>query len=326
MPPLSDQMQAKYDALRSGAVLARAANRAQLAVTGKDRATFLHGFCTNDIKRLAVGEGCEAFLTNVQGRTVGLVNVFCDPGRLVLETVAGQVEPMIGGLDRYIIREDVQLVDHSQDWSLLRVAGPQAAALLKRSFAMEAALQPWQHATCEWDGQPLVIRRVDACGSPEFLVGFESSAADRGWQALVDAGAVACDSSVLEVGRIEMGTPVFGIDITDDNLPQEVDRNATAISFTKGCYLGQETVARIDALGHVNRLLRGLRLDSQEVPPTGTEFFRDGNVVARTTSACWSPHLNGPLALAYVRRELAETGERLEGATGHADVVTLPLA
>ena len=123
-----------------------------------------------------------------------------------------------------------------------------------------------------------------------------------------------------------MGTPLFGQDVTSDNLPQEVDRGAAAISFTKGCYLGQETVARIDAMGHVNQRLLGLRLAGDTVPPAGSQIEVDGKLAARITSSCYSPRLSAALALAYVRRGHDQIGNRLASEFGEAEVTALPFS
>jgi folate-binding protein YgfZ len=138
---------------------------------------------------------------------------------------------------------------------------------------------------------------------------------------LREAGAIECGRDALETCRIEAGMPLFGRDITDDNLPQEVNRNAQAISFTKGCYLGQETVARIDALGHVNKLLVRLQFLGQGVPSTGSELTLDGKTVGHVTSATFSPRIGKALALAYVRTASTEPGTRLQSAGGDAVVV-----
>src|SRR5262249_54035500 len=160
-------------------------------------------------------------------------------------------------------------------------------------------------------------RNVDLAGPEGFLIACQRADVGQVQAALVAAGAVLCDESVFEAARIEYGTPLFGRDFSDENLPQEVGRDRQAISFTKGCYLGQETVARIDALGHVNRLLRGVKFESDSVPAIGTELFGSAGEcsdqiasqnqaagakpIGRVTSACWSPRLNAPLGLAMVR-------------------------
>jgi folate-binding protein YgfZ len=134
-----------------------------------------------------------------------------------------------------------------------------------------------------------------------------------------------CDADAVEAARIEAGAPLFGRDITLENLPQEVGRDAQAISFTKGCYLGQETVARIDALGHVNKLLVGVKFAGDQLPAARTPLRAGGKSAGEVTSAAWSPRLGAVLALAYVKRLLAKPGTRLESDAGSAEVVALPL-
>jgi folate-binding protein YgfZ len=130
----------------------------------------------------------------------------------------------------------------------------------------------------------------------------------------------------LEIARLEAGFPWFGIDITADNLAPEVGRDKQAISYVKGCYLGQETIARIDALGHVNRLLVGVAIEAAAVPPQGSELTAAGKTVGHVTSAVFSPRLQAPLALAYVRRGYNEPGAKLTSTAGPARVVALPLS
>ena len=325
MPAPPAEIQTQYEALQSAVGIAPCKDRTQIELTGKDRASFLHGFCTNDIKRLAPGQGCEAFLTDVQGKTIGFVNIFCELNRIVVETAPGQAAHIIKSLERFLIREDVQLTDRTENWPELLVAGPAATRLIEQVFGATIRLEPRHHVRCQWQGQELAVRRVDYTGQPDFLIAIETSDWQACWDAFRAAAAVPCCESAIEIARIEAGTPNFAVDITDDNLPQEVDRNATAISFTKGCYLGQETIARIDALGHVNRLLRGIHVVSNVIPPRGSEFLRDDRFVGRITSACWSYKLQAPLALAYVRREFSSPGSRLESPNGEAEVVALPL-
>ena len=133
-------------------------------------------------------------------------------------------------------------------------------------------------------------------------------------------GDVCCQEA-WEALRIESRLPLFGIDFDNTNLPQEVDRNAQAISFTKGCYLGQETIARIDALGHVNKKVVLLQFDRETAPPVGLELSVDGKKVGSVTSGCWSPHENAPVGLAIVRRGSNELGNQLASDLGEATVI-----
>jgi folate-binding protein YgfZ len=144
---------------------------------------------------------------------------------------------------------------------------------------------------------------------------------------LMLAGAAACGEQAFQSARIENGTPLYGADISEENLPQEIGRDQLAISFTKGCYLGQETVARIDALGHVNRTLCGVRFSCDSVPRAGTPLFSDAldKPVGQITSSCWSPRLKSPLALAFLKRGHHEPSTKLNWEGGPAEVVALPL-
>jgi folate-binding protein YgfZ len=143
-------------------------------------------------------------------------------------------------------------------------------------------------------------------------------------QILRDRSSTPCNMAAFNSLRIEAGTPLFGVDFNEQNFPQEVGRDGEAISFTKGCYLGQETVARIDALGHVNQRLVGVRFLASGVPEAGTVVARDGQKAGRVTSAAYSPQLRAPLALAMVRRAANSPGTRLESPLGECEVVRLP--
>jgi len=138
---------------------------------------------------------------------------------------------------------------------------------------------------------------------------------------LVNAGAAMCSAEALETIRIEAGSPSYGLDITDEHLPQEIGRDDQAISFTKGCYLGQETVARIQTLGHVNRRLVTLRVDAKRIPEPGAELVSDGKSVGQITSTAWSPRFAAPLALVFVWRGYDQTGATLRLGTHTAQVV-----
>jgi tRNA-modifying protein YgfZ len=317
---------AQYEALTAGVGLARHFQRTQVELTGRDRATFLNNFCTNDVRRLEPGGGCEAFVTSVQGKVLGHVFVFCRPESLVIDTVPGQGAALVAHLDRYLIREQVELHDRSAEWAELLLAGPLAEQLLAQGGA---ALPPaggrLMNADATLFGHAVSLRRVDVTGPDGFFISCDSSAAASTLEKLLEAGAISCDAAAVEAARIEAGFPLFGVDITDKNLPQEVGRDAQAISFTKGCYLGQETVARIDALGHVNRTLVGVRFGGVDVPPSGTELFADEQPVGAVTSAAFCPKLAAPLALAYVRRGYNTPGTPLASPQGDAQVVSLPV-
>ena len=314
---------AEYDALIDGVALAHLSDRTQIELTGSDRSTFLHNLCTNDVRKLETGAGCEAFLCDVQGKILHYVYVFVGTDSLVLETVPGQAESLIAHLDRYLIREDVQFHDRSRDWNEMLMGGPESAGLLTQLTSITLPQKRLQCRDIELTSQTVSCRQVDWVGPVGFLLSCDDRDAAPVWRKLVDAGARPCGREAIETARVESGTPCFGQDVTKANLPQEVGRDRQAISFTKGCYLGQETVARIDALGHVNRMLVGLLFDEPKVPPPGMELSDDGKTVGQVTSATFSFRHDAPLALAYVRREKSAAGTELQSPRGKATVITL---
>jgi hypothetical protein len=178
------------------------------------------------------------------------------------------------------------------------------------------------------DGATLSIRRIDWAGPVAVVLSCQASEKETVYQRLLAAGGVRVSGDAggaVDALRIEAGFPEYGRDVTDANLPQEVARDRLAMSFHKGCYLGQETVARIDALGHVNRYLVGVRFDGGGIPPVGTPLSAEGKTLGNVTSATFSPRLGVPLALAYVRRGHHGPGTRLDSPLGTAEVVALPL-
>jgi tRNA-modifying protein YgfZ len=319
-----DLLASEYAALTVGLGMVDFASRTQLELTGEDRSAFLHSFTTNDIRGLQPGRGCEAFVLDARGHTLGHVMVFSTPHSLVLDTVPGQAEKLASHLNRYIIRERVEITDRSEDWGELLLAGAEIVPLLAEMFESVPANR-LDHGQVQLTGNPLWLRRVDLAGPEGFLLAGHCEAVDAASIALAAEGLTSCSAEAFESVRLEAGFPWYGRDITDKNLPQEVGRDRWAISLTKGCYLGQETVARIDALGHVNKMLVSIRFSTSSVPPVGATLRSNGATVGEVTSATYSPRLNSPMALAYVRRGHDVVGMKLDSDHGAAEVVVPPL-
>lgn len=302
----------EYEAFRSGRGYIELDNWSSVTLTGNDRQTFLHNFCTNDVKRLRPGEQCEAFITNVKGKVLGHVIVTCRLEELVLITTPGQAEPFISHLDRYLIREDVQFSNTTGQRVFLLLAGARDGS--------DSAL--WNSPG--WASYHLLLWSfTDA--PPTTLIEVASAQLPALQEQLATDDAIRCDERVWQAIRMEAFWPIYGIDFDESNLPQEVGRNETAISFTKGCYLGQETVARIDALGHVNRQLTGVRFASANVPAAGTILSLGSEVTGRVTSSSYAPRFGAPLALAMVRREHTAPGSKFESDDGPCEVIALPV-
>jgi folate-binding protein YgfZ len=312
-----------YRLLQQGCGFVDLSDCTQLELHGGDRQRFLHNLCTNDIQKLQVGQGCEAFATTVQGKCLGHILVFCGVQSLVVTTVPGQAEVLLPHWDRYLITEDVQLSDHSQDWGQLLMAGNQASRLLHAMTAQWNLDQDCAHQSFMLDHMVVWARRTPMTAAPTYLLACLRPHLPDLMARLVSAGATQCSLAALHMARVEHGFPWFGWDISDKNLPQEVNRNQRAISFQKGCYLGQETIARIDALGHVNRLLVGVRCESTDVPQVDAPILIDGQNVGHVTSAAYSPRADAGLALAYVRSQHSRPGTRVELPAGPAQIVEL---
>lgn len=325
---------AEYRHAIDHAALFDLSHEGKIEVTGKDAAAFLHNLCTNDVRNLAVGAGCEAFLTTGQARIVAHVGIEhgrTPDGRDVywLDTAPGMAARVVQHLDHYLISEQVELADRTTDFAQYHLAGPEAAAVLGRACGgpppdlAELHSQSVSFGTAE--GR---IGRHDRLGLPGFDIWCGREQAAAVWQALRQGGARPAGLRAYHLLRVEAGMPIYGLDIDDTNLPQEVGRTEQTVSFTKGCYIGQETVARIRTYGHVNRSLVGLRLASDQPVPSGSKLFRAGQEVGQVTSSVTSPRLGTAIALAYVRRGSQEPGTNLEveatGQRGAAEVVPLP--
>ncbi len=299
--------------------------RTQIELTGADRASFLHNLCTNDLRKLPNGSGCEAMFLNAQGKILSFVRLFAEAERLVLDTVPGRSEFLLKYLDRYLMREQVVLTDRSNAWAVLIVAGPQSAELLHKLCGGAPPVGLLQHAAVQIAGCAATLEHVDFTGTDCYFVRCASGDLPTIEAALATSGGRACAPEAIEAARIEHGTPLFGIDISEKNLPQELGRDQRAISFTKGCYIGQETVARIDALGHVNRLLRGVRFDPAAPARVGDAIEADGLNIGEVTSLAWSPKLQSPLGLAYIKRSHASSGTQATCGGFPAAIVELPV-
>ena len=293
-------------------------DRTQIEVTGRDRVKFLHSFCTNDIKKLQPEQGCEAFVTNVNGKVLGHIFVFAERDSLWIESAPGSVATLLTHFDKYVITEDVRFTDRSAEFAELLLAGPPSTELLERLGLSIAALPRYGHLSHGSDALPArSVRRVDWFDSSTWLLSTPVSQREEFQRTLTQAGARPADVNEFHAWRIAAGFPIYGSDITEDNLAQEVGRTPLAISFTKGCYLGQEPIARIDAMGHVNRQLCRLEIASGPLPEAGTPILDkpppDGKSIGTITSSMWKWRSDDdkPLALAYLRSSFAKVGSQV---------------
>lgn len=307
---------AEYQAVRRGVGVVDRSDRGLVEATGRDRAAFLHALLSNEIGALAPGQGCAATLLDVHGKVQVTLLVWVLEDRIVLLTPPGMGAATLEMLDKYLFAEKVVLEDVTATRALLLLAGPDAPALASRVAGAAPPATAWASVPATLDGVDVrLVRGGGETGEPEVWIMAPAEAGARVWDAVVTAGARPVGQAAVDTLRIEAGTPRFGQDVDATVLLPEIPFDAL-LSQTKGCYPGQEVVVRIRDRGHVNRRLRGLVLDAGEPPAAGTEVWAGDAAVGRVTSATRSPALGRPIALAFVRRQHAEAGTRLEVRSG----------
>ena len=302
---------------------AGAASRGWIRVTGNDRVRWLNGMVTNSIQQLQPGQGCYNFILSAQGRIQGDCYAFAQPDSLLLETDLAQVTPLLALLDRFIIMDEVELRDESGEWTGIGIAGPQAAAVLERS-GFPARLQPVHLESLPVPGGVVRFIPAHSNGIPRFEIWATAEAISEIGRKLAEAGADRCGAQAVEWLRILEGTPQYGTDIRDTDLPQETAQ-AHALHFSKGCYIGQEIVERIRSRGNVHRTFSGFLLHG-EAPGAGALLQADGQKAGELTSV-GHIQLDGRetlIALGYVRREALGRHAVLRYPGGTAEPMSLP--
>jgi folate-binding protein YgfZ len=295
----------------------------RIAITGADRQNFINNFCTNIIRTLPVGAGLEAFVTDIKGHALGHGWFWAIENELLFDTVPGQGSALIAHWDRYLIRERVEFEDRTDTTAFWCLAGEEAPRLLA-NFG-DLPTESMRTGTLQIAGCPVLAARVPWLREPAWLLSGEAKFCPLVEDAFLAIGAVKGHEQDWNAARIAAKMPLYGQDISTENLPQEIARDKQAISFTKGCYLGQEPIARIDALGHVNKLLVGLR-PTQPVTERialPLELAFEGKIIGRITSLASTQATAAPepSALGIVRRAQAKPGTIVESSVGPFEVV-----
>ena len=320
----------EHAALTEACGLVDRSERGRLALSGTDAAAFLDGQVTNDVQALTPGTGCYAALLTHKGKMLGDLRVLApaDGARLpvegdvalVLETERVALQTLFDTIRRYRIGHVVELHKLTLESALVSLIGPDSDTVAQRALAHGALPPPDEHANRAADagGAPVLTVRTDA--GIDVLCATADAAAVTA--ALTAAGAEPVSGAAAEVVRVEGGRPRYGVELDDSVIPQEAGLNERAVSFTKGCYVGQETVARLHYRGKPNRFLRQLRLSAPAEP--GQELRVGDRVVGRLGSCVESPRL-GPVGLGLVRREVVPGDLVAVGDDGiTARVVELP--
>jgi folate-binding protein YgfZ len=275
---------------------------------------------TNDIQALTAGAGCYAAWLTPQGRMLTDMHVLEAGDMILLDVPAAQAQPTLQRLDQFLFSEDVQLSDLDGALSAVWIHGPASAHKLE-TIVSGAGLSAWseyRNQRFDFRGSAAVIAHISQLGVPGYCVYAESGQADALTAALASQGVVTASPEALEAARIEAGYPLFGVDMTDDTIPLEAGIEDRAISFTKGCYVGQEVIIRVVHRGHgrVARRLVGLRIQGS-VPDAGSRIYVNAREIGFITSAADSPTL-GSIALGYIHRDFVTPETKVQVQTGAA--------
>jgi folate-binding protein YgfZ len=326
----------EYSAVRELAGVLDLSFRGRLCLVGADRQRFLNGQVTNDVNQLKVGQGCYAALVSAKGKMVSDLNIYILENEILIDFEAGYSQAVSERLEKYIIADDVQIVDVAGDYGLLSIQGPMAEeAVRAMGWAIEMPSEPMNSRamTDAALGEICLVNhaRVGSNGFDLFApLSALRSLAEQLISAVETVGGRVCGWQALEIARMEAGIPRFGVDMDETNLPPEAGLEKRAVSYTKGCYIGQEIIARIRTYGQVAKMLRGLRLadDLETLPRKGDKLYKDDKEVGFVTSAIRSPKLGANIALSYVRREANQPGTNLTlktaGGNSSATIVELP--
>jgi folate-binding protein YgfZ len=316
---------AEYDAVRGGdgAGLFDLSSRGRVEVSGGEAVQFLNGMLTNDVARLEDGAWMSAAFPNPQGRLVASARVFRRGDSFLFDTEAATYERVLRSLERFTLAGDFRVRDLTRETAQLSVQGAGAGAVVRAALGAGAAETGRGRTTpARFQNGEVTVARATHTAEDGFDIFVSDSSAASLWDSLVEARARAVGFDALEVLRVEAGVARYGVDASDANVVTEVLDEAEAISYTKGCYTGQEIIARIHWRGHVAKKLTGLIFDRELGAPTDARLrdCGDGREVGRITSTVFSPRLRRQVALALVKYDHLQHGTELKVFNGEAEV------
>jgi folate-binding protein YgfZ len=329
-----DTRVAEYEAVRGvGAGLFDLSARGRVEVSGAEAVMFLNGMLTNDVAGLEEGAWMHAAFPNPQGRLLASTRVLRRGGAFLFDTEATTYTAVLKHLERFTLAGDFRVRDLTAETALLSVQGARAAEFVGASLGADAALTGRGRVTpASFGGVEVTVIRATHTSEDGFDIFVSADEAPSLRQSLLEAGAKSCGMDTLEVLRVEAGVPRYGVDASDANVVLEVVDEEEAVSYTKGCYAGQEIIARIHWRGHVAKRLAGLVLESDAEPPPDARL-RDtasGREAGRITSQAFSPRLRKRIALAVVKYDFLAPGTELKVFDGDTEfsaarVADLPL-
>jgi tRNA-modifying protein YgfZ len=304
----------EYSALRSGAMLVDRSTRGRLRIYGPKASELVTGLVSNDVTALTPGQGCYAAALTPKGKIVADVRIFALRDALLIDSPPRARDGWLGMVRKYINPRVARFEDESESTRQMGIFGTRARMALATATGVDpaqlGALPRYGHVALDLPAGA-IIARVPELEVEGYEVIVPESAYEPMWERLVTEGATPAGLAAWDIARVEAGRPEWGVDIDESTIPQEANFDELhAISYTKGCYVGQETVARVHFRGHVNRLLRGLMVTNGSVPSGAVVVDKQGKQVGDVRSTAQSPRL-GSIALAMMRREI-EPGSTIE--------------
>ena len=315
----------EHCAVRQGVGIVDLSHRGRLRLTGSDRAAYLHRIISNDVEGLAVGEGNYATILTNRGKIIADMNVYVFEDSIGIETNAGTTLGLYQELDKYLIADDVTIEDFTECTGIVGVHGPKSSELLQEVYGFDVGdLREYHNVVHEIDGRRIVCVRTNETGEVGYNLCAIAESIEWLWDTILTKGRAFGTAPIgltaLNSLRIEAGIPRYGVELDDSIFPGEAELEQ-AISFEKGCYIGQEIVARMKYRGHPNRLLRGFEIMSDTLPKSGDRFFDDDKEIGWVTSVVVSPTLGKTIGMGYIRVAFTDEGSQveLETANGRVD-------
>lgn len=346
LPDRFAPLETEYRQGRETAALIDKNYRAFLYVSGPDRLRYLNAVLTNDVRETATGRGVPSLLLNAQGHILAELEIYAIGDRHLIVSYEMIRERLIETLDKYIIMDDVTLEDATPALAVLAVEGPRSPEILRQVAGIEFdSLAELGHVEASIRAANLGAANLGATnpgaalsarifrrspGAPGFEVLVAREQIEATWDALLNSvraqGGGPIGYATLSTLRLEAGVPWFGYDFDETVIPHEAGLENSHISYSKGCYTGQEIVERVRSRGHVNRTRAAVEFSAAPIPERGTKLFAAGKEAGHVTRAAFSPAAGHVIGMAYLRREHSAPGTALESPGGAARVITLPLA
>ncbi|MFZ0739836.1 MAG: glycine cleavage T C-terminal barrel domain-containing protein [Candidatus Acidiferrales bacterium] len=330
MPERFTSFDDEYRIARESIALVDKNYRAFLRFTGPDRERYLNAILTNDVRLAQNGVGVPALLLNVQGHILAELEVYAIGDAHLVVSYAMIREKLIAALDRYIIMDDVTLEDASGQFGAIGVEGPATAEVLRDVSGVDLnALAELGRVDSQIASIPVGLVRRSPGNSPGFECVVDRGRVAELWDVLLEStrakGGGPIGYGALNTLRLEAGVPWFGYDFDESVIPQEAGLENTHVSFSKGCYTGQEIVERVRSRGHVNRMRVGFEFSGSTLPEQWSKLTAGGKEVGHITRAGFSPSAGHVIGMGYIRREHSAPGSEVGYAGGTAKVIELPV-